>query len=65
MVTVRVSVLAHNRFPQLPRTVAAKAHAGPVSGASGSGWLELRGCGEADGGLARIQIDTHRSAGTV
>ena len=37
VVTVRVSVLAHNRFPQLPRTVAAKAHAGPVSGATGSG----------------------------
>jgi len=37
VVTVRVSVLVDNRFPQLPRTVAAEAHAGPVSGASGSG----------------------------
>jgi secretion/DNA translocation related TadE-like protein len=37
VVTVRVSVMAHNRFPPLPRTVAAEAHAGPVSGASGSG----------------------------
>ena len=33
VVTVRVSVPAHNRFPHLPRTVAAEAHAGPVSGA--------------------------------
>ena len=36
VVTVRVSVLAHNRFPHLPSTVAAEAHAGPVSGAGGS-----------------------------
>jgi secretion/DNA translocation related TadE-like protein len=36
VVTVRVSVLARNRLPQLPRTVAAEAHAGPVSLASGS-----------------------------
>ena len=36
VVTVRVSVLPRNRFPQLSRTVAAEAHAGPVSGASGS-----------------------------
>lgn len=33
VVTVRVSVPVHNRFPHLPRTVAAEAHAGPVSGA--------------------------------
>jgi secretion/DNA translocation related TadE-like protein len=36
VVTVRVSVLARNRFPHLPRTVAAEAHAGPVSSVSGS-----------------------------
>jgi secretion/DNA translocation related TadE-like protein len=36
VVTVRVAVLAHNRFPRLPRTVAAEAHAGPVSGAGNS-----------------------------
>jgi secretion/DNA translocation related TadE-like protein len=36
VVTVRVSVVAHNRFPHLPRTVAADAHAGPVSRTSGS-----------------------------
>jgi secretion/DNA translocation related TadE-like protein len=36
VVTVRVSVVAGTRLPQLPRTVAAAAHAGPVSGASGS-----------------------------
>jgi secretion/DNA translocation related TadE-like protein len=36
VVTVRVSVLAGNRFAQLPRAVAAEAHAGPVSVASGS-----------------------------
>jgi secretion/DNA translocation related TadE-like protein len=36
VVTVRVSVPAHNRFPHLPRTVAAEAHAGPVSGAGPS-----------------------------
>jgi secretion/DNA translocation related TadE-like protein len=36
VVTVRVSVLARNRLPHLPRTVAAKAHAGPVSWVSGS-----------------------------
>ena len=30
VVTVRVSVAAHTRFPHLPRTVAAEAHAGPV-----------------------------------
>jgi secretion/DNA translocation related TadE-like protein len=36
VVTVRVSVLAGNRFHPLPRTVAAEAHAGPVSVASGS-----------------------------
>lgn len=35
VVTVRVSVLAGNRLPQLPRTVAAEAHAGPVSLPSG------------------------------
>jgi secretion/DNA translocation related TadE-like protein len=31
VVTVRVSVVARTRIPQLPRTVAAEAHAGPVS----------------------------------
>jgi secretion/DNA translocation related TadE-like protein len=31
VVTVHVSVLAHNGFPHLPRRVAADAHAGPVS----------------------------------
>jgi secretion/DNA translocation related TadE-like protein len=31
VVTVRVSLPARDRFPQLPRTVAAEAHAGPVS----------------------------------
>ncbi len=36
VVTVRVSVVAGMRFPHLPRTVAAEAHAGPVSSASGS-----------------------------
>jgi secretion/DNA translocation related TadE-like protein len=36
VVTVRVSVWARNPLPQLPRTVAAEAHAGPVSLASGS-----------------------------
>lgn len=36
VVTVRVSVLARNRLPHLPRTVAAEAHAGPVSWVSGS-----------------------------
>jgi secretion/DNA translocation related TadE-like protein len=30
VVTVRVSVAARTRVPQLPRTVAAEAHAGPV-----------------------------------
>ncbi len=30
VVTVRVSVEARTRIPQLPRTVAAEAHAGPV-----------------------------------
>ena len=30
VVTVRVSVAARTRIPQLPRTVAAEAHAGPV-----------------------------------
>jgi secretion/DNA translocation related TadE-like protein len=30
VVTVRVSVAAGTRIPQLPRTVAAEAHAGPV-----------------------------------
>jgi secretion/DNA translocation related TadE-like protein len=36
VVTVRVSVVSGTRLPQLPRTVAAAAHAGPVSWASGS-----------------------------
>ena len=36
VVTVRVSVVARNRLPQLPRTVAAEAHAGPVPVATGS-----------------------------
>jgi secretion/DNA translocation related TadE-like protein len=36
VVTVRVSVLTRNRFPHLPRSVVAVAHAGPVSGAAGS-----------------------------
>jgi secretion/DNA translocation related TadE-like protein len=31
VVTVRVSVLARTQIPQLPKTVAAEAHAGPVS----------------------------------
>jgi secretion/DNA translocation related TadE-like protein len=31
VVTVRVAVEARTRTPQLPRTVAAEAHAGPVS----------------------------------
>jgi secretion/DNA translocation related TadE-like protein len=31
VVTVRVAVVARTRIPQLPRTVAAEAHAGPVS----------------------------------
>jgi secretion/DNA translocation related TadE-like protein len=31
VVTVRVSVEARTRIPQLPRTVAAEAHAGPVN----------------------------------
>jgi secretion/DNA translocation related TadE-like protein len=30
VVTVRVSVATHTRIPQLPRKVAAEAHAGPV-----------------------------------
>jgi secretion/DNA translocation related TadE-like protein len=30
VVTVRVSVVARARIPQMPRTVAAEAHAGPV-----------------------------------
>jgi secretion/DNA translocation related TadE-like protein len=30
VVSVRVSVIARNRIPQLPSTVAAEAHAGPV-----------------------------------
>ncbi len=30
VVTVRVSVVAHTRIPQMPSTVAAEAHAGPV-----------------------------------
>jgi secretion/DNA translocation related TadE-like protein len=30
VVTVRVSVEARTRIPQMPRTVAAEAHAGPV-----------------------------------
>jgi secretion/DNA translocation related TadE-like protein len=30
VVTVRVAVVARTRIPQLPRTVAAEAHAGPV-----------------------------------
>jgi secretion/DNA translocation related TadE-like protein len=30
VVTVRVSVAARTRIPQLPRAVAAEAHAGPV-----------------------------------
>jgi secretion/DNA translocation related TadE-like protein len=36
VVTVRVSVAARSRFPQLPKMVAAEAHAGPVSLTSGS-----------------------------
>lgn len=36
VVTVRVSVEAGTRLPHLPRKVAAEAHAGPVSWASGS-----------------------------
>ena len=36
VVTVHVSVVAGTRLPQLPRTVAAEAHAGPLSWASGS-----------------------------
>ena len=36
VVTVRVSVVSGMRFPHLPRTVAAEAHAGPVSSASDS-----------------------------
>jgi secretion/DNA translocation related TadE-like protein len=36
VVTVRVSVVAGTRLPHLPRKVAAEAHAGPVSSASGS-----------------------------
>ena len=36
VVTVRVSVAAATRLPHLPRKVAAEAHAGPVSWASGS-----------------------------
>jgi secretion/DNA translocation related TadE-like protein len=31
VITVRVAVVARTRIPQLPRTVAAEAHAGPVS----------------------------------
>ena len=30
VVTVRVSVVARTRIPNMPRTVAAEAHAGPV-----------------------------------
>ena len=30
VVTVRVALAAHTRIPQLPRTVAAEAHAGPA-----------------------------------
>jgi secretion/DNA translocation related TadE-like protein len=30
VVTIRVSVVARTRIPQLPRTVIAEAHAGPV-----------------------------------
>jgi secretion/DNA translocation related TadE-like protein len=30
VVSVRVSVVARTRIPQLPRTVVAEAHAGPV-----------------------------------
>ena len=33
VVTVRVSVVARARLPQLPKTVAAEAHAGPVRAA--------------------------------
>jgi secretion/DNA translocation related TadE-like protein len=36
VVTVRVSLPAPNRLPQLPRTIAAEAHAGPVSSPSPS-----------------------------
>jgi secretion/DNA translocation related TadE-like protein len=36
VVTVRVSVLVRNRFPHLPSTVTAEAHAGPVSWVSAS-----------------------------
>ena len=33
VVTIRVSVVAGTRLPQVPRTVAAEAHAGPVRAA--------------------------------
>jgi secretion/DNA translocation related TadE-like protein len=36
VVTVRVSVVARNRLPHLPRAVAAEAYAGPVSSVSRS-----------------------------
>ena len=32
VVTVRVSVVARTRIPNMPRTVGAEAHAGPVHG---------------------------------
>jgi secretion/DNA translocation related TadE-like protein len=34
VVTVRVSVVARTRIPNMPRTVAAEAHAGPVQSVS-------------------------------
>jgi secretion/DNA translocation related TadE-like protein len=34
VVTVRVSVVAGTRIPQMPRTVAAEAHVGPVADVS-------------------------------
>jgi secretion/DNA translocation related TadE-like protein len=37
VVTVRISVVAGTRLPYLPRTVAAEAHAGPVSEVSEAG----------------------------
>jgi secretion/DNA translocation related TadE-like protein len=35
VVTVRVSVVARTRIPNMPRTVGAEAHAGPVDGVRG------------------------------